>query len=184
MVHRGRKSTSGEISLHDLNRITSNDHVRGAQVASEAFRQAGVRHVLVGGLAVGLGGYPRYTRDVDFLVGDEAFVFHGPLVTPRPGLPLRYGQIAIDWVSLEPGERSAFEPYLQEAIYGEVPVMPIVPLVAMKLIAGRQKDHADVVELIKAGADLEEIRSFVAEHFRERLNKLDKLASLALAESR
>ncbi len=34
---------------------------------------AGVRHVLIGALAVGAWGYPRASKDVDFLVGDEAF---------------------------------------------------------------------------------------------------------------
>ena len=43
------------------------------RLASEALALASVRHVVVGGLAVGACGYPRATRDVDFLVGSEAF---------------------------------------------------------------------------------------------------------------
>ena len=46
------------------------------RVASAALKSAGVRHVVVGGLAVGAHGYPRATKDVDFLVGDEAFEHH------------------------------------------------------------------------------------------------------------
>jgi hypothetical protein len=33
----------------------------------------GIPHALVGGLAVGLNGHPRATKDVDYLVGREAF---------------------------------------------------------------------------------------------------------------
>ncbi len=39
--------------------------------ASEVLTRLGVRHALVGGLVVGAHGYPRATKDVDFLVGDE-----------------------------------------------------------------------------------------------------------------
>jgi hypothetical protein len=60
------------------------------QAASGALRTAGVRHVVVGGLAVGANGYPRATKDVDFLVGDDAFVHHaGGLVTMNPALPIQ-----------------------------------------------------------------------------------------------
>jgi hypothetical protein len=42
-------------------------------IASENLRALSVRHVVVGGLAVCANGYPRNTKAVDFLVGDEAF---------------------------------------------------------------------------------------------------------------
>ena len=38
------------------------------RAASRALAQAGVRHSVAGGLAVGANGYPRATKDVDFLV--------------------------------------------------------------------------------------------------------------------
>ena len=44
--------------------------------ASDELTRLGVRHALVGGLAVGAHGYPRATKGVDFLVGDEAFEHH------------------------------------------------------------------------------------------------------------
>ena len=47
------------------------------RVASEQLTKIGVRHALVGGLAVGAHGYPRATKNVDFLVGEEAFLHHG-----------------------------------------------------------------------------------------------------------
>jgi len=41
-------------------------------VASARLTELGVRHVLVGGLAVGGWGHPRATKDVVFLVGEES----------------------------------------------------------------------------------------------------------------
>ena len=53
--------------------------------ASNALARAGIRHVVIGGLAVGANGYPRATKDVHFLVGNEAFHHHaGGLVTMNP----------------------------------------------------------------------------------------------------
>ena len=58
------------------------------RAASNAMTALGVRHLVVGGLAVGANGYPRATSDVDFLVGDEAFEHHaGGIVTMR--VPVR-----------------------------------------------------------------------------------------------
>lgn len=60
------------------------------KLASEALTAASVRHVVVGGLAVGANGYPRATKVVDFLVGAEAFHHHANgLVTMRPEIPFR-----------------------------------------------------------------------------------------------
>ena len=41
--------------------------------ASRRLTELGVPHALIGGLAVGLYGPPRATKDVDYLVGDAAF---------------------------------------------------------------------------------------------------------------
>jgi hypothetical protein len=60
------------------------------RLASEALTTANVRHVVVGGLAVGANGYPRATKAVDFLVGAEAFRHHANgLVTMRPEIPFQ-----------------------------------------------------------------------------------------------
>jgi hypothetical protein len=59
------------------------------KAASAALTRAGVRHVVIGGLAVGANGHPRATKVVDFLVGDEAFHHHaGGLVTMNPAIPI------------------------------------------------------------------------------------------------
>jgi hypothetical protein len=184
MVHRSfRHSKAASSSLDDLAAHVAQKFIDGAKVASQAFAKAGVRHVLVGGLAVGLHGYPRNTRDIDFLVDDTAFDTHGLIVTPKAGLPIQYAGIDIDWVSLEPDERAALDPFMVLPTADEVPIIPIEPLVFMKLLAGRAKDHADVVEMIKAGADVDPLRTFVLRFKPDLEPTLDRLAAIAAREA-
>ena len=58
------------------------DAVRTSQKLSEL----GVPHALIGGLAVGVHGHPRATRDADSLVGSEAFDSTSPLLVYRDEL--------------------------------------------------------------------------------------------------
>ena len=46
------------------------------RAAARALSTLGVRHWLVGGLAVGAHGHPAGTKQVDFFVGEEAFETH------------------------------------------------------------------------------------------------------------
>jgi hypothetical protein len=184
MTHQSRSRQSTPRCLDELSGHVPQSYLDGARAASEAFRVAGIRHVLVGGLAVGARGYPRGTRDIDFMVGDEAFEFHGLLVVPKAGLPVKYSGIPVDWVSLEPDERDALEEFLVDAPPGVVPVMPVEPLVAMKLLAGRQKDLSDVVELVKSGVDVDSVTRFVAERFPKKTDLLLKLVATADEEGR
>src|SRR5262245_31721578 len=74
-------------------------------VASAALKRAGIRHVIVGGLAVGAHGFPRATKVVDFLVGDETFEHHpNDLVTLRSDVPFQVNRITIDFIAPEPAE--------------------------------------------------------------------------------
>lgn len=69
-----------------------------AEEMSKELARLGIRHRLCGGLAVGAHGHPRATNVVDFLVGDEAFEHHGPLVTLRA--PFQVGGVAVDSVPI------------------------------------------------------------------------------------
>lgn len=131
---------------------------------------------------MGLHGYPRHTRDIDFLVDESAFESHGLVVAPRAGLPIKYAGIDVDWVSLEPDDRAALARFLVLPEGDEVPVIPVEPLVFTKLLAGRTKDHADIVEMIKAGAEVEKLRSFVRDYRPDLEATLERLASAATRE--
>jgi hypothetical protein len=171
-------TTLDELALHVPRGL-----VDASRAASEALRRVGVPHALAGGLAVGLRGYPRPTRDVDFILGDEAVEHRGLVTLSRAGLPVMYQDVSIDWVCLEdPRELAAFGPHLVLPREGEVPVLPAGPLAATKLLSGRMRDQADVVEMLKSGDRAAEIRAFVDRHFPERLPMLDRLARRAGSE--
>ena len=181
--------TSPESDLPDLNRlrgIVAPEILAAAEVASAKLREAGIPHAHAGGLAVGAHGYPRTTDDVDFLVGDEAFEKHaGGLVTLK--LPLiAVGNIRIYFVSMDEsggeGEqlRFAVESPPQS---NQVPIVPLVALVYMKLKAGRQKDLADLVELLKRGRiEVEEIDRYLAAHASDLMRMWEQIKKAAAAE--
>jgi hypothetical protein len=131
------------------------------RLASEALTAAHVRHVVVGGLAVGANGYPRATKDVDLLVGAEAFHHHpSGLVTMRPEIPFQVNGIPVDLLSPEAGED------FLEATLAAPPgtMMEAAPLVYMKLKSPRRKDQVDVIELIKGGIDTKGCREYLVAH--------------------
>lgn len=127
--------------------------VRAVRAAHEAYEQLGVRHVLVGGLAVGVHGHPRATKDVDFLVGPEAFQSSGTIVSFRAGVPLASEGVPIDSI-LAPVTHDAVlaEALADPVVVDGVPVIRPDALVLMKLAAGRRQDLADVLALLQVGA--------------------------------
>lgn len=131
------------------------------RLASEALTLANVRHVVVGGLAVGAHGYPRATRDVHFLVGAEAFHYHASgLVTMRPEIPFQVDGVAVDLLSV-----GADEPFLDAALAAPPgSIIDAPPLVYLKLKSPRRKDQADVIELIKGGIDTKRCGEYLAAH--------------------
>ncbi len=149
------------------------------KAASLALKHAGVRHVVVGGLAVGANGFPRATKDVDFLVGDEAFERHaGGLVTLRPGVPFQVSGVAIDFIGAEAGE--GFLAASLELEAGSILEAP--PLVYMKLKSPRHRDRTDVIELIKAGLDVDRCRDYLLAHAPTFVSEFDDAVSRARAE--
>lgn len=155
--------------------------VRDAAVKAAAqLSHLGVRHALVGGLAVGAHGYIRATKDVYFLVGDEAFEHHGLLVTFKTGIPIEVDGIRIDYLS-----PSALGPHLESAFDAHnvsvgVNVIELAPLIFMKLLARRRQDLLDVVELLKAGADPRRVRAYLEVAGPELLGQFDLLAEEAI----
>ena len=126
--------------------------VRAIRVAHEAYAGAGVRHALIGGLAVGIHGEPRATQDVDYLVGKEAFETRGTLVSFRAGIPIAVEGVPVDSV-LAPEEYAAvLDEALDEAVsFDGVPVVTVEHLVFMKMVAGSRRDRADVEALVRVG---------------------------------
>lgn len=149
------------------------------KLASEALAAANVRHVVVGGLAVGANGFPRATKDVAFLVGAEAFCHHASgLVTMRPEVPFQVHGVAVDLLSVGAGEEFLEETLVTTAgAFIEAP-----PLVYLKLKSPRLRDHVDVVEMIKGGIDTSRCRAYLAAHAPGFVAGFDQCVAEAEAE--
>jgi hypothetical protein len=124
--------------------------------------EAGVKPVVIGGLAVNHHGYMRVTADVDILVARAEVVALYRRLRSEPGWR-RYAEgflntalgVGLD-VCVE-GERTAprsSEEFPSPAALavvdvGPLPVPALAELLALKVMSGRARDDADVVELLK-----------------------------------
>jgi len=126
-----------------------------ARQISQLMVDVDIPHVIVGGLAVSLYGYHRATSDVDFLVPDDARSFIESLGPTKPisgylsGLSVEISGIDVDFLFLSKG--ITVSDISHPTRIAGFPVVPIATLVALKLGAGRRKDEADIVELLKLG---------------------------------
>lgn len=151
--------------------ISAEGQYEAALAASRALQRYGISHALIGGLAVIAHGYPRTTRDADFLLGIEALDMTDAEVD-RLNAELPAG---VDLLPVSEAEAGFAGEQIANAPVSEgVPVASIELLVYTKLRKHpRMKDRADIVELIKAGADVDAAREFLDEHgtvrMRERL---------------
>jgi len=151
--------------------------------ASAQLTKIGVRHALAGALAVGANGAPRATKDVDFLVGDEAFDHYGLLVSIRSGVPVAVGDVAVDPMSILPTE-DHLRVSLEHAVLcaGGVPVLPLPALIYLKLKSPRSKDMGDIVELLKLeSTDPDLVVTYMRAHAPDLLPKLDRALQEATA---
>jgi hypothetical protein len=168
--------------LHLLDDVVARGVLDAMRGASKILASLGIRHALVGGLGVGAHGHPRATRDVDFLVGDEAFEHHpGGFVTMKYGVPIQFEGVAVDLLSAS-GKDAFLADELSPPSDGDVPVATAGALVYLKLKSPRQKDRADVVELVKAGLDVDAARAYLALHAAELESKLEACVAAARAE--
>jgi hypothetical protein len=149
-------------------------------IASAELTRLGVRHALVGGLAVGAHGWPRATKDVDFLVGPEGFERHGAIVTFKDKMPLRVGNVAVDPILYADGEE-----FLESGIslpHEGVPVAPIEVLIYMKLRSPRRKDEIDIIELVKSGIDNHFVLEYLQKNAPDLVVKFTGFVSRARSE--
>jgi len=152
--------------------------VRDAAIkTAEQLNRLGIRHALAGGLAVGAHGYVRATTDVDFLVGEEAFEHQGSLVAFKAGVPIEVDGVRIDYlspVSLGPQLEEVLDhPPINEGLA----IVPIEVLIYMKLAARRRRDLVDVVELVKAGADVNKVRRYLEQYARDLVSQFEELVN-------
>jgi Nucleotidyl transferase of unknown function (DUF2204) len=163
-------------------------------------REGRFEYAFIGGLAVVLHGYNRYTRDVDALVWnlDERLdelvqLLQGQgfnLATPDQTTIARSARIlhvrAEDGTQVDiflgylPFEREAIEQAVTMSLgIGEGRVVSAEDLIIMKLIASRRRDVEDAARLIEIYPDLDfsRIRRIVLE-YAEALQNPDIQANL------
>jgi hypothetical protein len=170
-----RTSVTGP-DLGRLEGVVAPQVLEAMRQASVALTSIGVRHSIAGGLAVGAHGFERATKDVDFLVGYEAFEHHaGGIVTLKPGVPIQVGGVLIDVLSIGADER-----HLETAL--KEPVLPRTALVYLKLKSPRAKDRSDLVELVKRWEDVEDVRAYIAAVRPDFMAKLEEIVRTARAE--
>lgn len=166
-----------------LDGVVAPEVLAAMKAAAEKLASSGIRYALAGALAVGAHGYPRASKDVDFLVGDEAFIVHGGgIVTVHPDVPIRVGAVAVDPISVGPDELHLMEAVERAKHSRGIPILPVEALLYMKLKSPRAKDEADVVELLKAGIDPEGIERYIAHHAPDLTVRFAKAKERAAAE--
>jgi len=136
----------------------------------------GVPHALIGGLAVGLYGQPRATKDVDFLVGDEAFERTEPLLVFRPELRdlVRIG--VVDLMPLPAGHAELTE-YLGVAAGDEIPVIGPEGLILLKLLADRPQDRADIAALLDHGISAAAVTAYLRRHAPDLVSRFAEIVA-------
>lgn len=173
----------GPADLSRLEGVVAPEVLRAARLASQQLTRLGLRHALVGGLAVGVCGVPRATKDVDFLVEEGAFEHHaGGLVTMKPGVPIQVHGVLVDLLTAH-AEDGALAEVPRLPLLGEVPVAEAEALVHLKLKSPRMKDAADIVELVKAGIDTARCREWLEGNAPSLVSRFVALVARAEAES-
>lgn len=153
-----------------LQEVVSSAVLRRAADISQRLTELGVPHVLIGGLAVGIHGHPRSTKDVDFMVGEEAFERTKPFLIYREELKALVGVGETDIMSV-PNKYPGLKRELR--LEDDIPVISLRGLVLMKLDAFRARDKEDVrVLLSRDSAQIRVVRDYLQEHAPELINRL------------
>jgi hypothetical protein len=183
MVIEHRPKRTGPRSGPDLLEAASavsEQVLTAAHDASKQLALLAIPHALIGGIAVAAHGAPRATKDVDFLVNEKDAFSGTAILSFKQGVPIAVRGVVIDYLT---PDGSPHADLLRQALVDAqasegIPVIPLEPLVVMKLQAGRRRDLDDVQRLLEP-ADLQaEVRSFIVKHAPELVPRLD----LALAD--
>ena len=177
--HRGKRTATPHKGRRVADTATNPKVVRAAKEFSFRLREAGIRHALVGGLAVAAHGYPRATADVDFLISSEhaADLAGDALGGEVSGKTVRFKGVDIDLIFPNESFLEREIPRTPPNRRG-VPTISIEVLVCMKLMAARARDQGDVVELIKRGrAPAAKVVAYLKEH---RPDLVDDFAALQM----
>jgi hypothetical protein len=145
--------------------VTLFDELRALVTALDA---AGVEYALVGGLAVAVWGAPRATRDIDLLIQPDAlpramavaracgFMLEAPLFELKDGTQLQRvnkvdaagSLLTVDFMLVDRNLAGTWSGRMRLPFAGsDLVVIGREALIAMKALAGRPQDIADIQSL-------------------------------------
>lgn len=150
------------------------DLVRAVELLSDKFKARAIPYALVGGLALGFRGNPRFTQDVDVVLNvpqlalpgllddlaKEGFGFDATTVirqyVQEHMTVLHFGQVHVDWIKpmLPLYHRSIRD--ATPCLWTEdhfVQVATAESLIATKMASFRLQDQADIESLLSANRD-------------------------------
>lgn len=163
--------------LDGLRGVVHPDILARTEHISRLLTALGVPHALIGGLAVGVHGYPRLTKDVDFLVGSLAFERTIPFLVYRPELA-EVARVGFSDLMAVPRGYPRLE--AEVSLGDAVPVISLSGLVLMKLLAFRGQDQADIEALLRDDETrIADVSDYLAEHAPDLLIRLGQLLSVA-----
>jgi hypothetical protein len=143
-----------------------------------------VRHLVVGAVAVGAHGWPRATRDVDLLLGPEAWATQSD-GTQHALVPLdeSVDGVSVDYLPVDIAGGFLLLAFDRALVSEGVPIAPIEVVIVTKLIRHAMRDRADIVELLKARTfDWNEVEVYLAEHAPMLVPRFEALVEQAEQE--
>jgi hypothetical protein len=153
--------------------MLENELVQVIGKLAHVFRKRKIQHAMIGGVAVGVRGRPRATKDVDFIVYVPALAFPGLLEelveqgfdmdviettrrwTADRMVVLRSGRVRVDWLQpVLPIYASVLEKAepMQWAD-SEIRVAAPEGIILTKMLAFRPQDQVDIESLLTANRD-------------------------------
>ncbi len=115
-----------------------------------------VEWALAGGIAMHLYGSPRLTKDVDVIALKRlSLESANPIGFGGEAYKVKIGkkEIHVDWIVREDNYRQYYVQALKDAaeLKNELKIITADWLAILKYIAGRNKDHDDIIFLLKKG---------------------------------
>jgi hypothetical protein len=158
--------------------------VRTAHAFDLKMKDSNTRYVIIGGLAAGVWGRPRATKDVDVLIlrQDVKDVGDTRSLGEVYGITVKIGDEGIPVDILFPDKH---EDFLIEAIrkpaalIDGLPVIDINAFVYLKMKAARRRDENDIMDLASEGADTIKIADYLRRNAPDKVEDFTQLVEEA-----